>query len=345
MPATTWALGDRMLWKAAIYCRIVVTALAIAAAGTTWADSIPQVEPGAPSATPASDDFQETGRGHGSISVAYLNTYVNGFHIDNSTELPLVFHSQGIALDFEYFVADTWSLHVGLPYIDNRYNGVPHCPTTAPPQCANVPALNPQHPESAFHDDNQYHGAWQDWTLGTAWHTHINDYFIVPSLTAIVPSHDYPFFTNAAVGQRLKQLMLATTLAHQFAFTNFYYKVGYAYVISEHVLGIDTGYQRFDGELGWFVNEKFSVRGFLTGRIGNGISAAELSPTLTAGATNAYWYHHDQIARHNYRGIGVGFDYALSGRYTFSAGVQHAIYGNTVYDFKYALETRLTRSF
>lgn len=327
-----------------MYRRTIIVALAVAAQAG-YADAIPQVNPGAATANPAGDDLRETAQGHGSISIAYLNTYVNGFHVDSNIEVPVgVMHSQGVAFDVDYFVADAWSVHVGLPYIDNRYNGAPHCPTTAPPKCAGTPALDPQHPESPFWDDNRYHGAWQDWNIGVAWHSHINDYYITPSITAIIPSHDYPFFTNAAVGQRLHQVMLAATLAHQFEFTNIYYKFGYGYVFSQHVLGVDTGYQRLDGELGWFANERFSVRGFITGRIGNGISAMEGTP-LFNGFTNDFWYHHDQTAQHNYGGVGIGFDYALGSRYTLTAGVQHEFYGNTVFDFKYAVETRLTRSF
>lgn len=306
---------------------------------------VPPPETGAPPSEPASEDLQESARGHGSVSIAYLQTYVNGFFVDSNTEVPNgAVHSRGVALDFDYYVADDWSLHVGIPYLDNRFHGVPHCPTTAPPQCAGIPALNPPHPESQFLDDNQYHGTWQDWTLGAAWHTHLGDYYLTPSVTAVIPSHDYVFFANAAVGQRLNQLLLATTLAHQFAFTNLYYKLGYGYAFSQRILGHDTGYQRFDLELGYFVNEKFSVRTFAACRIGDGYAAPDLLP-LTDGQTNAYWYRHDQLSEHNYLGLGVGFDYALDARDTLSAGVQREVRGETVFDFKYALEVRLTRSF
>jgi hypothetical protein len=40
-----------------------------------------------------------------------------------------------------------------------------------------------------------------------------------------------------------------------------------------------------------------------------------------------------------------GFDYALDPRDTLSAGVQREIWGESVFDFKYALEMRLTRIF
>jgi hypothetical protein len=295
---------------------------------------------------PADEGLQESAAGHGDISIAYLNTYVNGFWLDSKTKLAAgTVRSRGVALELDYNVADAWSVHVGIPFLSNKYQGSqPHCPTTAPPQCANIPALNPQHPESQFIDDGRYHSTWQDFSLGAAWHTQINDYYITPSVTATIPSHDYVFFDNAAVGQRLHQLLVATTLAHQFEFSNFYYKLGYGYAFSQKVLGQDTGYQRFDGELGYFINERWSVRAFVSGRIGNGLSAYEGLPQ-TDGMTNDNWYHHDQTGEHNYFGAGFGFDYDFGNRYMVTAAIQREFWGETVFDFKYALEMRLTRSF
>lgn len=294
----------------------------------------------------ADDALQESPAGHGDISIAYLNSYVNGFWLDSNTKVPNgAVRSRGVALELDYNVTDAWSVHFGIPFLSNKYQGVqPHCPTTTPPQCANIPALDPQHPESQFIDDGSYHGTWQDFIVGAAWHTHIDDYFITPSLIATIPSHDYVFFDNAAVGQRLHQLLVAATLAHQLEFSNIYYKLGYGYAFSQHVLGQDTGYQRFDGELGYFINERWSVRAFVTGRIGNGLSAYEVGP-LTDGMTNAYWYHHDQISEHSYFGAGLGVDYDFGNRYMATASIQREFWGETVFDFKYALEMRLTRSF
>lgn len=307
----------------------------------------PQVpNPAQQSPEPAQEGPPETMAGHGSISIAYLNSYVNGFWLDSHTEAPNgAVRSRGAALQVEYFVADAWSVYAGVSFLSNKYQGqVPHCPTTAPPECANIPPLNPQHPESPFLDDGQYHSSWQDFTLGVAWHTQIQDYYIVPSLTATIPSHDYPFFSNAAVGQRLHQLLAAVSFSHQFELSNLYYKLGYGYAFSQRVLGIDTGYQRFDGELGYFINEQWAVRGFITGRIGAGLSGSEIVP-LTDGMTNDVWYHHDQIAEHNYFGAGFGFDYDFGNRWLASAAIQREFWGETVFDFKYALEMRLTRNF
>jgi hypothetical protein len=321
--------------------RATATLIVSASLSAYAAPAAPQVpNPVQQTPTDSQDISHETMAGHGSIAIAYLNSYVNGFWLDSNTKLPNgAIRSRGVALQLEYFVADAWSVYVGIPYFSNRYDGAqPHCPTTAPPQCAGIPPLNPQHPESRFIDDGRYHGAWQDFTLGAAWHTHIGEYFVTPALTATIPSHDYVFFDNAAVGQRLRQLLLSATLEHQFEFSNFFYRLGYGYAFSQKVSGHDTGYQRFDGELGYFVNERLQVRTFLTGRVGNGYSAKDLLP-LTNGFSNDYWYHHDQLSKHTYFGAGLGNRYALG------AGIQHEFFGETVFDFKYALELRLTRTF
>ncbi len=76
---------------------------------------------------PADRTPQESMTGHGSISIAYLNTYVNGFWLDSKNKLPGAgtVRSQGVALQVEYYVADAWSLYVGIPFLRNRYQGKP----------------------------------------------------------------------------------------------------------------------------------------------------------------------------------------------------------------------------
>jgi hypothetical protein len=331
--------------------RSLIKVLFFALAWTGALSAIAQVpNPTEQSPEPTDQPAHESAAGHGDISIGYLNTYVNGFWMTSNQKVPNgIVRSQGITFQVDYNVSNDWSVTFGIPFLRNRYEGnSPHCPTATPIQCVtnNIPALNPPHPESNFIDDGKAHGTWQDFTIGTAYHTNIQDYYITPSLTATIPSHDYVFFDNAAVGQRLRQLMVAATLSHQFDFSELYYKLGYGYVFSQKVLGYNTGYQRFDGELGYFVNEKFTVRTSITGRLGNGFAAND--PTfgmLIDGATSDYWYHHDQLSEHNYFGAGIGFDYQFARHYTLTAGIQREFWGETVFDFKYALETRLTRDF
>src|SRR5450432_3197071 len=82
---------------------------------------------------PAVSETSETQKGHGSISVAYLNTLANGMvFAPNQPAAPGgTVRSRGVALDLDYYFADQWSVDIGIPFLSNRYDGTaPHCPTT-----------------------------------------------------------------------------------------------------------------------------------------------------------------------------------------------------------------------
>lgn len=329
----------------------ILLALGIACAGLAGAHE--GESPTAPSASlppidPARIDpaRQETAKGHGSISFDYQNTFVNGFRLDNSLTVPIAsVRIRSVSLDLDYYFADRWSVHAGIPFVSNRFTGgAPHCPTTAPPQCAGAPVLTQQHPESQFLDDGQYHGALQDWNLGVSYHTHLGDYYFTPSLTYYRPTHDYTFFANAAVGQHLWQLQPAIELTHQFELSNFYYRVRYGYVFVQKTQNISINHHRVDLELGYFLNDRCSIRAFAIGKKGHGLLARELLP-ITENQTNEYWYHHDQTARHDYAAAGLGLDYRLGDKYTLSTSVQKLIWGQTVFNFRYSFDLRLTREF
>jgi hypothetical protein len=299
---------------------------------------------------PAVSETSETQKGHGSISIAYLDTYINGMIFDANQRMAVgVVRSHSVDLDLDYYFADQWSIHAGIPFVSNSYSGLfPHCPTSAPPKCATgQPVLSTQHPESQFLDDGNFHSTWQDWSLGTSYHGNIGDYLITPSITAYIPSHDYTFFANAAVGQDVWKLETAVSLSHQFDFSNIYYRIAYGYVFAQKTLGVSINHSKLDLELGYFVNPQLQARAFGIGKVGDGFGTDLVTgpANLTAGQTNDYWYHHDQISEHNYFGAGVGFDYALGDRYTVTSSVQRLVWGEAVFDFKYAFEARLTRSF
>lgn len=285
-------------------------------------------------------------QGHGSFTIGFTNSLGDGLRISDGN----IAHNghtriRSLNLGVDYNLTDHWTVHAGIPFVSNRYQGpAPHCPTTAPPQCANGHGLDPPHPESQFLDDGRFHGNWQDWSLGVAYSKAVAGYFLTPSLTVYLPSHDYAFFANAAVGQRLWKVEPAIELAHQFDFTNIYYRIQYGYVVAERTLGTSVNHHRFNVELGYFINPDLSLRVFTLGKIGNGYKVKDLVPQ-TQGFTNELWYVHDRVSAHNYAAAGLGADYRLNDRYTLSASAHRLYWGQTVFDFQYTYDLRLIRSF
>jgi hypothetical protein len=282
-------------------------ALALPAAG--------QTQPGAPAGSGPAD----SPAGHGDVAVVYLDNYSNGMWYTPHFKFPIgTVRDRGIGIDASYNISSDWSIFGGIRYFHNELDP-------------------PGMPE-------QQTSAWQDFTLGAAWHMHFDGLDFTPSVSANIPSHDYPIIGDAYTGQNLNQLLLAATLSHQFDFTSIYYKLGYGYAFSEHVLGVDTGYQRADAELGWFVNDRFTLRAFLTGRDGFGVSLPEYKQLFAARGSQAD-ANKVRIAEHSYHAWGLGFDYAFGNRCTASLSAQHMFWGNLANDLKFGLEARLTRSF
>jgi|GEM_PF-2706884 len=316
-----------------------LSALCLMAAGLARADAA--IEP------PTADDaLHPSAKGHGTISIGYQGTSVDGLRASDSRIIDAGYGTmRSVDFALDYFVTDAWSLHVGIPYVSNVFHGSPHCPTTQPPQCQGGRPLNPQHPESHFQDDGHYHGTWQDWNIGAAYHAALHgDYLLTPSLTYYFPSHDYVFFSNAAAGQRIWKIEPSLELAHQFEFTNFYYRVRYSYVFTQKVLDTRMSHHRLELEGGWFINDRFTLRAFAIGKKGEGYTIAEMG-ALSAGATNDYWYHHDQILKHDFAEYGVGADVHFGEHYTLSAALHRLWWGASVINFRHAAELRLTRDF
>ena len=48
---------------------------------------------------------------------------------------------------------------------------------------------------------------------------------------------------------------------------------------------------------------------------------------------------------HNYAALGVGVDYRFGDDYTLSSSIQKLIWGETIFNFRYSAEVRLTRAF
>lgn len=284
----------------------------------------------------------ETAKGHGTVSIGYQNTYINGQRFPDvpGGRVPIGgARIQSLSFDLHYFFADRWSVHLGIPFIVGKYSGDrPHCVTTAPPQCRGAVVPAQPHPESAFLDDGSYHGTWQDWIVGAAYHGSVGDYLLTPSITATIPSHRYTFFAQSAPGQGLLKLELALTLAHQFELSNFYYRVRLAHVFAEKTLGQSIDHNKLDLELGYFLSDAWTIKLFATGKKGSGYTGGY-------DRTTEDWYHHDQRAKHSYANVGAGFDWRLNDKYTLSTTVQRLVWGQYVFDFRYSVDVRLSRDF
>ncbi|MEM1229127.1 MAG: hypothetical protein AAGI15_01215 [Pseudomonadota bacterium] len=253
----------------------------------------------------------------GYLSVQYQYVEQEGFIFgDGETEVDLGrLIAQTLQFDLLYHLNDRWSVEVGLPIVRKRYNGpIRHDPLL----------LDNPRPDNEFLDD----GSWQtnvaNIELGLSRHFQYRDITISPFLRFEVPSHNYEVYGLAAAGDGLKKVMLGTGISAPIGLSNFYLRGEWGYTFSERGGdGINVNHHRFQAELGYFLNRRWTARVFALGRIGNGLDFPEDYPSLT----DEIWYRHDQTMSHEFINVGVGFDYQVSARYNVSFWTQELVEG------------------
>ena len=92
------------------------------------------------------------------------------------------------------------------------------------------------------------------------------------------PSHDYTFFANAAVGQRLKKLKFGADVTRQLEGSNVYWSAGYDYEFTERAMHRNLNKQHARLSAGYYISPDWSARVFAVMRRANGIDSNMVSP-------------------------------------------------------------------
>lgn len=280
--------------------------------------------------------------GHrGSVSLAYQTIQVDGYLRQDGTTLQNgELESHSAYLEVDWLLNDRLELHVGLPYIERRWDGGRnHNPRPCEPGEAQG-CLTVSHPEAEFIDDGLFHGNLQDWSVGLSYHSEIGSFQVEPLVALNAPSHDYSHFGQAATGPNVRRLELGADLTRQLAFSNLYYRLGYSYEFWETTLGIDPSKNKARAELGCFLGPRWTARGFAFGQYGKGRYETEVT-----SRTDETWYQHDRFLRHNHAHVGAGAEVAIGRAYSVSLDAITMVWGESVLRTKYAATLALSHSF
>ncbi len=277
------------------------------------------------------EDLYEPGSGSVSLSLQYIevskfNTSVADVDIGSVT-------TRSAYVELEYAASSRWLLNLGVPYVQKDYDGpARHDPLT----------LDPPRPEVAFIDDGRWHGNLQDFVFGVHYLLAARPLQVEPFVYLVIPSHDYPHFAQAAVGQNLWRVELGLEATHFLPFSDWYYRLAGSYVVVEETLGTNVNHFRLGAELGYFFTPDVSARGFVSSRLGRGYEGTAFPPSQR---TDERWYQHDRTSKHNYVNVGIGADCFFAGRYELSGSVFTTVWGNTVHLIDYAVTGEITRYF
>ena len=271
--------------------------------------------------------------GHGYISVGYQFISVDGFE-SSIGELPIgTVDTHSLNIEVEYFLNDKWTLVAGIPYVVKRYQG---------PGQHDPLQLDPPRPEVENVDQGDWNNSFQDFHLGLRYLARESPLFIEPFIYFGVPSHDYPFFGHAAVGQDLLKLDVGSTFAYSPPLSDAYFRVDASYVFVEETLGVDVSHWRINAETGYFFGPRITGRVFLMYKHGDGLVFPDDFPTPRTGEQ---WFQHDRMVKHNYTNAGAGLDWVLDQKYQLSTAVLTMIDADQVHKMDFTLSIGITRSF
>lgn len=276
---------------------------------------------------------EETDAGHGHYSVSYQYISVDGFE-GSMGEVPIgTVDTHSLNFEVDYAVTGKWTLVAGIPLVRKRYDGPsPHDPLT----------LDPPRPDVENVDQGAWNTGFQDIHVGARYLARDGSLRIEPFAFLGLPSHDYPFFGHAAVGQNLWKLDVGSSFTYFPPISDAYYRLDLAYVFVEETLGFSIDHWLIRAEAGYFFRPHLNGRIFLLHKDGHGLTFPDDFPTPR---TTEMWYQHDRLVKHNYTNVGVGLDWAVNDKYRVSSSLMTMARAEQVHIMKYAVTVGLSRSF
>ena len=296
---------------------------------------------------------QQQSRGDGSIRVDFHFTQ-NGAFFSRDQEFDYwSTDTQVLMLSGNYAINDRWTVFASLPYARRRFNsevpwgGDPHNPND-PYWVDFVP------PDKSFWDDGDYHGAFQDFSIGASYRVEKGPWTLNPYISFGVPASDYPFFAKTAIGRNLWTIPVGTSISYVPYFSDWHFDGDFAYVFSEKPLGQNVDYWLAHLSAGYWIKANLSVNAFLSMKYGYGISLlsarfiaadATFPPVYPDDFDTREWWQHDRLIGNRNLNYGLGIDYSLSPKWTLSGSTFRSAWTEEANENDFAFTVGVTRFF
>jgi hypothetical protein len=241
--------------------------------------------------------------GVGAITISAQNLDYTGHRVTDGTfyEVGRSVHNR-VDVDVDYAISDRLSVTFGIPFVFAKYTD----PNPLPPFVPFLPVDECRCWQNGF----------QDFAF-TARYNLFNDAFaLTPSVAVGVPSHEYNFQGEAALGQRLRELRLGVDVGHRLDAISPRLSVQWAYSYAFVEQTIDVPNDRSNAAIeGAFLIRRRVVASVTLAwqRVHGGLRLGSPSgdPFLPPGDINTpeRVYEHDRLLRdNNFRlGFGVAF--------------------------------------
>jgi hypothetical protein len=283
----------------------------------------------------AQDIVRDPTERRGEIDITYQYSEEQNLQTSNGEILSPVLTTQSLDFFVRYALKERWTIEGGLPVIGRHRAG----DGTDPSAVAHNPLwVIPPHPEAEFVDDGHYHTFVQDLRLAARYLLFRDPVIVEPYLMLGLPASDYPILGAATPSEHVSRQEIGSTFAYRPPFLNWFFSLELGYQYVEKTLGVNKNATRVDAEVVYFANPRIAVKLFVSSKNGHGIEPPTPSKT-------EFWYHHDQMIRHNYINAGLGVDWSWSERNVVSVSWIQMVHAEDILHLRGALSATLARRF
>jgi hypothetical protein len=252
----------------------------------------------------------------GSISVSYQRISNTGHRLKDGFLAKNGFSTNmGASVEGEYAFTDRFAVSAGLPYVFSKYTD----PNPPPPPIPYLPV-------------DQCHcwkGGWQDFGATARFNVFKSEngaFSLTPSVAIGVPSHDYNFRGEAALGRDLREFRVAIDAGQRLdpVSSKLVVQERYSYAFVEKVLNISTNRSNVSFEADYQLTRRLVARALLSlERTHGGLRGVREANTLDL------LDQHDRLLRDNNWRTGAGLTYSFRKMDVFASDIEYAGGTNT----------------
>lgn len=277
-----------------------------------------------------------------SIRLNYHYVHTGKFRSDALTYDAGTTDSHALQLSADFSLNDKWSVYGNIAYVQKRLVDPIGYGTHNP----RVDFYEYTPPDLRFIDDGDYHGGFQDFTVGVRYLALDGPLKISPFASYGTPVSDYPIYGSAIIGRGLNELHVGASLDFTPYFSDWNFQADIGYAFSEKVVGVDTSYWLMYFSASYYVTPNFAPRIFLTSRNSpNGLRYPQDFEPYEENYDNENGWRHDQTLKHEFINAGIGFDYIISERYGISGNYYQTIDADNLLEVDYAFNVGLISRF
>lgn len=268
------------------------------------------------SATNAFAQAWVTSAGIGSITVAVQDLDYSGHRLTDGTFYPVgASVHDWIDIEVDYAITDRLSVTVGIPFVFAKY--------------VDANPLPPFVPFLPVDECRCWQSGWQDFGFAARYNIVNGAFALTPSISLGVPSHEYNFQGEAALGQRLKELRVAIDVGQRLDAISprLSLQGRYSYAFVERVIDVPNNRSNAALEGEFLIMRRLAARALLSWQRVHGglrLGSASGDPFFPPGEidTAERMFEHDRLLRENHFRLGAGVAYSMQRLDVFASYIE-----------------------